>query len=547
MKKLLSLILIFIVCLLQMSFAKADIKIYYNNKEIVSEVSPFIENGRTLVPVRMILEALNYDVLWNDKTKTVTIKSTNSTILLSINSNIAVVNNKNITMDTKAMIKDNRTFVPIRFIAENLGYLVRWDEPTKSIFIETKTTDTKILKVYTERFSDKLHIKIESDNLISEPKKMSLYNPDRYVIDIDNAVLQTDLREINVNSEFVSKVRFSQFQISPNIVRVVVDLNKQTDIATKFIDGLFTIEINDTKPIISNITAKRVGVQDIVTISSNTLLNAENFTLFNPNRIVFDFINTDITANQLLFNGEFIDKINFYNHSDKTRVTITVKEKADYKFETNDGSFVITIFKANDQETPQNNSNALVVLDPGHGGKDPGSLGIIDGKTVLTEKEVNLYISNKVLKQLKAEGYNIISTRTTDKYLDLTARAEIANSANASLFVSIHNNAYPNETAQGTLTMYAYDTPKENMTVSGKSIATIMQNELIKGTQGQDRGLLKNSKIYVISKTNMPAILTECLFMSNPNDLQKLMDNKSLDKIAVSIATGIKEILKALN
>ncbi|MBQ7791967.1 MAG: N-acetylmuramoyl-L-alanine amidase, partial [Clostridia bacterium] len=168
--------------------------------------------------------------------------------------------------------------------------------------------------------------------------------------------------------------------------------------------------------------------------------------------------------------------------------------------------------------------------------------GKIDGEVVVQEKELNLKISNKVLKILRDKGYNVIATRTTDVYVGLTTRADIANSANADLFVSIHNNSFEDSSAKGTLTMYAYDDPKEDMNISGKTIAKIMQKELVKGTGGYDRGLLKNPQIVVIRRTQMPAILVECLFMSNEEDMKKLMDEERLDKIAAGIAQGIENI-----
>ena len=69
-----------------------------------------------------------------------------------------------------------------------------------------------------------------------------------------------------------------------------------------------------------------------------------------------------------------------------------------------------------------------------------------------------------------------------------------------------------------------------------------MQKELVKGTEGYDRGLIKNPQIVVIRKTEMPAILVECLFMSNPNDLKELLNEKRIEKIAEHIAIGIENI-----
>ena len=70
----------------------------------------------------------------------------------------------------------------------------------------------------------------------------------------------------------------------------------------------------------------------------------------------------------------------------------------------------------------------------------------------------------------------------------------------------------------GTMTMYAYDEPKENHTLSGKEFATIMQKHLVKATKAYDFGPTKNSSLYVVRKTNMPAVITEALFVTNKDD-----------------------------
>ncbi len=566
-----------------------EIKIYLEDKLLVSDVKPFIENDRTMVPVRMIAENMGHDVLWNPTNRMVTILSTRQRIILTIDSNIAQVGKKQVEMDTTAIIRDDRTYVPIRFVSENFGFDVDWDGDTRTVFITAPkatptpsptpkptsspkpsqtpgnvsgdygTTDEDddliINKIFTERTANQLYLKIQATGgRIDRPKTMELDNPLRFVIDIPDAVLDMDIREIKVGSEYISKVRFSQFTNDPNSVRIVIDLNKDADITYDYQDGFFTLAMKDSPSEIKKISAKKQAETDVLTISSNTVLTPEHFVLYNPYRIVFDFYNTKCSASSLNFQGQFVEKVQFYEHPDKTRVTITAEEDSAYEFKADGTSFQISVSEPLlPQVTPKpgiNNSDAkyqkVIVLDAGHGGTEPGTLGKLDGEVVVKEKDINLQIANRVLKILREQGYNVIATRTTDTYVGLTTRAEIANSANADLFVSIHNNSFDNPEAQGTLTMYAYDDPKDGNNISGKTIAQIMQKELVKGTEGQDRGLLKNPQIVVIRRTQMPAILVECLFMSNEEDLLELLDEDRLDKIAKHIAIGIDNICEKM-
>lgn len=585
MKKLLAFFLLLSLLFQTVSATAVDsIKIYFLGNRITADVEPYIENSRTMVPVRMVAEKMGYDVLWNPANRKVTIYSPNRRIVLTINNEIALVSDDTVRMDMPAVIRQDRTYVPIRFVSENFGYHVDWDNDTRSVLITqpspsptptpkptpkpTATTSPKpsqtpgnsdfsqqddvvINKIFTERTANKLYLKIQTKSgRIESPKTMELENPLRYVVDIPNALLNTTTNELNVGSEYISKVRFSQFTTNPNSVRIVVDLNKDTNITHGYDSGFFTLSITDSPSNIKKIGASKKTDGDEVVITSNTVLATDPFVLYNPYRIVFDFYNTSCSASSFTYSGNYIEKIQFYEHSDKTRVTVTAKENAGYTYEADGTTFRIRVTKPSLTPTPapigsgtEAKYKKLIVLDPGHGGTEPGTLGQIDGEVVIQEKELNLKISNKVLKILKEKGYNVIATRTTDKYVGLTTRADIANSANADLFVSIHNNSFENPSAKGTLTMYAYDDPKTDQNISGKTIASIMQKELVKGTEGYDRGLLKNPQIVVIRKTEMPAILVECLFMSNPEDMAELLKESRLDQIAEHIAKGIENIV----
>ena len=114
------------------------------------DAKPFIDNnGRTLIPVRFVTEDLGAKVEWNEKNKVVYIRKDAVNISVRINETDIVVNNRKITMDTKAIIKDDRTYVPIRYVAESLGATVGWNANTNSVII---TTGTNTDKSYVEDF-----------------------------------------------------------------------------------------------------------------------------------------------------------------------------------------------------------------------------------------------------------------------------------------------------------------------------------------------------------------------------------------------------------
>ncbi len=106
-----------------------------NGKEISFDVSPVIIEGRTLVPLRAIFEALEVNVWWDDSTKTVMATTEGKIIILQIDNNIAFVNSEKLELEVSAKLIEGRTLVPVRFIAETLGAEVKWDETERMVSI----------------------------------------------------------------------------------------------------------------------------------------------------------------------------------------------------------------------------------------------------------------------------------------------------------------------------------------------------------------------------------------------------------------------------
>ncbi|MGB9825558.1 MAG: N-acetylmuramoyl-L-alanine amidase [Desulfofundulus sp.] len=180
-----------------------------------------------------------------------------------------------------------------------------------------------------------------------------------------------------------------------------------------------------------------------------------------------------------------------------------------------------------------------VVLDPGHGGYDPGAIGPVG----LKEKDVTLAVALKVARELRRAGVEVILTRESDSVpwpanvtQDLAARCEIANNAGAAPFVSIHCNSASDPSACGTET-YCYKPSGES-----EALARAVQEELVAAVGRPNRGI-KTANYYVLRRTNMPAVLTELAFISNPQEEQLLASDAIRETCAVAIARGIGKII----
>ncbi len=119
--------------------AKNDITVSANGNQVdfsaYDNVLPYIENDRTLVPIRALAENMGFTVLWDDATRTVTVKSDDTEIVLTIDSDKATVNGEERALDVPARITNNRTFIPLRFVSENMGATVDWNGENRSIAI----------------------------------------------------------------------------------------------------------------------------------------------------------------------------------------------------------------------------------------------------------------------------------------------------------------------------------------------------------------------------------------------------------------------------
>lgn len=119
-----------------------DIQVYIDQTKITYDVPPQVKDSRTLVPIRKTFENLDANVKWNSKDNSITIVKEHTTLKLTLNKKTVWKNGKSTTIDVPVIAKDNRTFVPIRFIADSLGYKVKWNNSTRSVLISsTDSTD----------------------------------------------------------------------------------------------------------------------------------------------------------------------------------------------------------------------------------------------------------------------------------------------------------------------------------------------------------------------------------------------------------------------
>lgn len=344
-------------------------------------------------------------------------------------------------------------------------------------------------------------------------KDPSINKPRRLYIDIAGASLPIDVeKSIHINDGLLKDARAGQF--SPDTVRVVLDIE---------------------------------SIQDY-----------KVFPLSDPFRIVVDVAGENGRARAL--------------KEDDARL-----KAPDAKVETEAGAALPkAVVSGEAPKAALKKRRVRIVLDPGHGGKDPGAIG----RRGLKEKDVTLKLSKMLRDRLSRniKASSVITTRDTDEFIPLEERTAIANKNDADLFVSIHINASPRRSASGIETYIlniANDedarrvAERENAT-SRKAVDDLeyILTDLMKTAKTNDSVLLANAvngnvlnslgskyrgvksngvkgaPFYVLVGTRMPAILVEVSFISNPVDEKRLRDERYLRAVADGISKGIIEYLK---
>ncbi|MBE5958803.1 MAG: N-acetylmuramoyl-L-alanine amidase [Lachnospiraceae bacterium] len=195
--------------------------------------------------------------------------------------------------------------------------------------------------------------------------------------------------------------------------------------------------------------------------------------------------------------------------------------------------------------------NITVVIDPGHGGVDPGKIG----RNNMPEKDINLGISLKMKKILKDKGFNAVMTRDKDeglyeetdsnkKIADMRRRCELINNEyirNGNVIcVSIHQNSYPDERVCGPQVFY-YSKSRE-----GSRLAEIMQRTINdKMNVERPRNTKANDNYFLLINTDCPTVIVECGFLSNPKEAAKLCEKDYQNKIADAVVEGISRYFSA--
>ncbi|KOR88845.1 N-acetylmuramoyl-L-alanine amidase family protein [Paenibacillus solani] len=412
MKKL-GFVMVLIVFLLafpkNLEASSSSANIYLDGEQLNLSSGVHVANmkGNVMIPIRVVSENLGFKVGWEKASQTVTVENSQKAVRMVVGSQQAEMNGTQVELNLAPVLDGKTTLVPLRFVSEQMGLDVKWDNQMKSVFLSSSVppaAEEVITVPETEEVPDSqtppsvdssyesalIGLSFSDNRLMIategnvQPKVSSITGPDRIVIDLPNTVFASSFLDghagnIQGSGELaisdysdVTKVRYALFSDNPSTVRIVMDLTGPKHYAVNNESGIIMVD-----------------------------LNVEGDILVPP----------------------------------------------------------VPPMTSNGKKT--------VVIDPGHGGIKPGSVSI----SGIKEKAFNLDLSLKVEALLKKEkDINVVMTRTDDSHLELSDRVKIANNLNADIFVSIHANSSTVSSPSGTETLYTRDSSKSLANIMHKHL-----------------------------------------------------------------------------
>jgi N-acetylmuramoyl-L-alanine amidase len=368
----------------------------------------------------------------------------------------------------------------------------------------------------------------------------------------------------------IVRVEDLRFWSNPNYTRVVIDASNETT----YYHHLLKKDPTIAKPqrLYVDLDNCRLGenIKKIIPINDDLLINARAGQFTNDSvRVVIDI--------------KSFKSYKIFSLKDPYRIVIDVWGSAGENTATEQPPPATSNQKSQLPTSALAKQLALgvrrIVIDPGHGGRDFGAPGYLKG---VHEKDVTLKIAQRLAKKIRTElKCEVIMTRNSDRFLTLEERTAIANTQNADLFISVHTNAHKDRRAYGIETYFlnlATDdeairvaamenaTSTKNISDLQKILFDLMQNAKINESSRlashvqlalvnhlnqkrysriKDKGV-KQAPFYVLLGAQMPAILVETSFISNPRECERLMDPSYQDRLCEAVVIGIRKYIREI-
>lgn len=547
-------------------------------------------NGNILVPLSVIADYLAVKIEMVDETR-FTMEFPTKTITMQIDEVNALVNGVEQVLEVPPMVSNNEIMVPLRFIADALNFRIvfdnqqmalvlvlnkdmaeyvaskladpDWESRPKSPTVFTSSTDLDEFEraelreiVFLDGPRSRVFIDVQG---YTAYESVLLTEPDRLFIDLIG-IDGDPLPVLELNDPIIQRIRSSRF--NENTIRIVLDLNEATHYKIhRWPNGGLEIEFNyqigdfqfyrDANGIAKlafsgtaqppfqstsfhSPTRLSLDFQDTTLIGGYKEFSVDDSRVkqirvsqYTPSvtRVVLDLTAPLTPVSSRKVNDQF--EVIFFDGTaeDYQRYTLSQPEVDPYIAISSDAEEAD--MDLDDSEKPL--KGRVVVIDPGHGGSDPGAIGVAG----TFEKDIVLDIGLKLGELLEAAGARVAYTRIDDRYVSIFDRPVVAEIVNADIFISIHCNSYEGELAKGIETLYS------PLFLENFRLAQIIQKELVVELEMQDRGLRPRPNLHVLNSTSMPSVMVELGFLSHPEEEKLLNSSQFRARAADALFNGV--------
>lgn len=418
------------------------------------------------------------------------------------------------------------------------------------IFYDAKTKEwvVQFVNVMNEVKMEEIY---STNTIVIDTSETPTYNVDinnqQITIDVLNCNLKANngaFQVLPISNGKIEAVAYQQlntansdlYDPSMDVTRVIIELNKKVSYEDFYVEARGSqVLVYVTDEAIYNFDyVKQSDDKSRMTVKLESAFTYEPTFNKSTRQLTVEIPKTKVALGAFVqeVNDNIVEKMTVTEKANTYQIDIILGENTSYKkiVSTNEIKLEFTNTVIQNSEHKQ----TLIVIDAGHGGKDPGAIG-----TKGQEKNMALKAALMLESELKSLGFKVYMTRSTDEYVNLYDRATMANNLDATLFVSIHINAFTNSATSGVEVLYG----DESMT-SDKGLAKSIQTELVKGLGAFDRGIASLPRLVVLRETKMTSVLCELGFITNPDEQDKLLDDQYLLKAAQAMARGIVSFMK---
>jgi len=506
------------------TFNPADLKVFYIGGSIIIKIADYKPVQDYLTPIYREVKSSAYDYFEKLRISEADMSQPSESVTFANSSN-------------EMLSKLDKTILP-----QDVVLPAPKPEPVR---VNPPLLESKLLSRF---YVQNINVRQESLlmaglGVVNLEKVMYLSNPDRVVFDIPNAVCAKEYRnrEYKLNDTDTAKVG----QFEPTKIRVVITTPNPSKYTAVYSNDLQNILIarDDNIPNIRLFSNSANIVSAKVAVNKEYRTNTDKIQLEFSEPIVHSIKRKSKTLELSLYNARaysisslakklktgsikniLVDNIG----NEGVLITIPISSETTVDCLENMSATKLVLSVKNPVTVVsgrQNLAGKFIIIDPGHGGSDPGAM-----RNSVQEKQMTIDIAKRIEKKLKEQGAKVFMTRYDDTFVSLNDRVVVTNDKNPDLFVSVHINACEKDEINGIETHYWKD--------DSLDFAKAVHKALISKIDSNNRGVIK-SRFYVIRHTTVPAILVEFGFISNTKEREDMLTEERQEKSAEAVCEGI--------